>query len=409
VTAGIAARLRRIDPAWRHGLSAYAAVRLLLAALALLVVLAYPGSLDPQSAYRERLGLPAAGTLAGKALWGVWLRWDTLWYVRYARDGLLPAGDPEYRAFWPLYPWLMRAVAPLLGGSYLAAGILIANLALLLGAVLFYRLAEIEAGAEAARRGMWYMLLFPSAFFFFAAYSESVFLLLSVAAFLAARRGRWAWAGVWVAAAAVTRIPGAFMIPALGFEYLRQRRGDGGWAALQDAGWWRVTVLGGWPFVLMIAGAAFTPAYTALFLGGGKVDTVVEFHVRTAVAGAGIVFPWQALAEAFRALIGGQFYAIQPIDLAATLLFLGLTVLAFRCLPAGYGLYMAVTMAVLLARSIPQQPLISASRYVLTLFPGFIVLGQLGRPGWRNRAIVYPSLLGLGFMAGEFMIGGYVG
>jgi hypothetical protein len=159
----------------------------------------------------------------------------------------------------------------------------------------------------------------------------------------------------------------------------------------------------------MIAGAAFTPAYTALFLGGGQVDTVVEFHVRTAVAGAGIVYPWQALAEAFGALVDGQFYAIQPVDLAVTLLFLGLTVLAFRHLPASYGIYMTVTMAALLARSIPQQPLISASRYVLALFPGFIVLGQLGRAGWRNRLILYPSLLGLGLMAGEFMIGGYVG
>ena len=409
MTAGIAARLARLDPAWRHGLSAYAVVRLLLVALSALVLLVYPGSLDPQSAYRERLGLPATDTVLGKALWGVWLRWDTLWYLRYAHDGLLPAGDPEYRAFWPLYPWLIRAAAPLLGGSYLAAGLLIANLALLAGAVLFYRLAEIEAGAGVARRGTWYMLLFPSAFFFFAAYSESVFLLLSVAAFLAARRGRWGWAGLWVAGAAMVRIPGAFAIPALGFEYLRQRCGGRGWAALQDARWWGKTVAGGWPFALMIAGAAFTPAYTALFLGGGQVDTVVEFHVRTAVAGAGIVYPWQALAEAFGALVDGQFYAIQPVDLAVTLLFLGLTVLAFRHLPASYGIYMTVTMAALLARSIPQQPLISASRYVLALFPGFIVLGQLGRAGWRNRLILYPSLLGLGLMAGEFMIGGYVG
>jgi hypothetical protein len=405
----VRAWVERIDPAWRHSLTAYLAVRLLLLGLALLIVFAYPGSLDPQAGYRERLGIPPPKTAAGRALWGVWLRWDTLWYIRYARDGLLPADHPEYRAFWPLYPWMIRAVAPLLGGSHLAAGILVANLALVVGIALFYRLTEIETDTEVARRGIRYMLLFPSAFFFYAAYSESVFLLFSVAAFLAARRRQWGWAGLWTAGAALLRIPGAFIIPALGFEYLRQRCGDRAWAAFRDAKWRRETIVHGWPFAIMAAGAAFMPAYTALFLEGGNVDTVVEFHVRTAVSGAGIVFPWQALAEAVGALVGAQFYVIQPFDLAITLLFLGLTVLAFWRLPATYGLYMIVTMLALLVRSIPQQPLISASRYVLVLFPGFILLAQLGRSGWRNRLILYPFLLGFGFMAGEFMIGGYVG
>jgi len=74
MTAGIAARLARLDPRWRQSLSLYMAVRHLLATPAMLVVLVYPGSFDPQSAYRERVGLPAADTELGKALWGMFLR-----------------------------------------------------------------------------------------------------------------------------------------------------------------------------------------------------------------------------------------------------------------------------------------------------------------------------------------------
>lgn len=74
MTAGIAARLARLDPAWRQSLSVYAAVRFWLATPAMLFVLVYPGSFDPQSAYRERVGLPAADTELGKALWGMFLR-----------------------------------------------------------------------------------------------------------------------------------------------------------------------------------------------------------------------------------------------------------------------------------------------------------------------------------------------
>ena len=74
MTAGIAARLGRLDPAWRQSVSVYADVRFLLAAPAMLVVLVYPGSFDPQSAYRERLGFAAADMVLGKALWGMFLR-----------------------------------------------------------------------------------------------------------------------------------------------------------------------------------------------------------------------------------------------------------------------------------------------------------------------------------------------
>ena len=178
---------------------------------------------------------------------------------------------------------------------------------------------------------------------------------------------------------------------------------------MRSVRWWWDTLLQGWPFLIMLAGAAFVPAYTALFLEGKNVGAVVNFHVRTAVAGEGFVFPWEALAEAVRSLKTGRFFFIQPFDLAATLLMLYLTAMAFWRLPVTYAIYMAITMLALLSRSIPQQPLISASRYVLGLFPAFMLLGEVGYAPWRNRLILYPSLLLFGFMAVEFMIGGYVG
>lgn len=401
--------LRNLNPAWRSGLTAFLVVRALLLALAVLVVALYPGSLDPEASFRQRIGIPAVEGPVPNALWGVWLRWDTLWYIRYARDGLLPANHPEYRAFWPLYPWMMRCVAPLLGGSYLAAGLLVSNASLVLALVLFYRITEDELGPRVARRGMWYILLFPSAFFLYAAYSESSFLACSIAACYAARRSRWGWAGLSVAGAALTRIPGAFLIPALGFEYVRQRTEGRGRSAWRSLKWWRGTLLQGWPFLIMIAGAAFVPVYTALFLQGERVDAAVTSFVGTTETGRGFVFPWEALVEAVRSLMTGRFFLIQPIDLAAMLLMLCLTALAFWRLPLLYAVYMAITMFALLGRSIPQQPLIGDSRYALGLFPAYMILGQMGRTPWRHRLILYPSLLLYASMAAQFMIGGFVG
>ena len=46
-----------------------------------------------------------------------------------------------------------------------------------------------------ARRTILYLMMFPAAFFFFAPYSESLFLLFIVASFWGARRKKWAVAG----------------------------------------------------------------------------------------------------------------------------------------------------------------------------------------------------------------------
>ena len=62
---------------------------------------------------------------------------------------------------------------------------------------------------------MLYLSIFPTTLFLFAVYSESLYLLLTVAAFLLAVRGRWGWAGVVVGLAALTRVSGVILLPAL--------------------------------------------------------------------------------------------------------------------------------------------------------------------------------------------------
>ena len=71
---------------------------------------------------------------------------------------------------------------------------------------------------------MLYLAIFPTAYFLHAAYSESLFLLLVLGSFYAARRERWAWAGALGALATFTRITGFGLIPALLVEYLIQKR-----------------------------------------------------------------------------------------------------------------------------------------------------------------------------------------
>src|SRR5256885_4545563 len=127
--------------------------------------------------------------------------------------------------------------------SDVIAAALVSLAAFLVALVALHRLTELELGAAAARRTVILVAFFPAAVFFSAAYTESLFLALSVGVLLAARRERWALAGVLGALAAATRSAGVLLIvPAL-IMYLAARppdgrrwRGDVAWLLLIPCG-----------------------------------------------------------------------------------------------------------------------------------------------------------------------------
>ena len=167
-------------------------------------------------------------------------RWDSVWYLRIADGGY--GDDPARAAFFPLYPLLVRGVGALLGGSegaLLIAAYLI-SLAAFLGALhLLYRLVALELGRPLARPALLLLAVFPAALYFGAPYSESLFLLLAVGTFYAARTDHWAWAGVCAGLASATRSAGLLLlIPLLILWWSsRPRRArDAAWLLLAPAG-----------------------------------------------------------------------------------------------------------------------------------------------------------------------------
>ena len=119
-------------------------------------------------------------------------RWDTDFYYSIATTGYHwnPAVFLHQNVvFFPLYPLLMRWGGALLGGHPLLAGTIV-SLAAFAGAVsVLYRLAAHELGEEKAWPVILLMSTYPYAVFYSVAYTESLFLFLTVSAFYALRRG----------------------------------------------------------------------------------------------------------------------------------------------------------------------------------------------------------------------------
>ena len=157
-------------------------------------------------------------------------RQDAVWYLRLADEGW--STDDASAAFFPLYPLTVRAVALIFPDSWpgdeLLAALLVSNLAFLGALLALFALTAEAFGDRVARRAIVVAAIFPTAFFFLAPYTESLFLLLSILAFREARHDRWGRVAVFGALAALTRSVGILLVPALMLEAIWAGRASGG-------------------------------------------------------------------------------------------------------------------------------------------------------------------------------------
>ncbi|TMC61108.1 MAG: hypothetical protein E6J21_09125 [Chloroflexota bacterium] len=120
-------------------------------------------------------------------LWQSWLHWDTYNYIAVAVNGYSVSW---LTAFYPLYPLLVRCLMFLVHDP-LIAGLIVSNLSGLGMLAVLYRVVQEDFDDEVASRTVLYFSIFPTAFFFAAVYSESLFLFLTLLSFYQMRHSRW--------------------------------------------------------------------------------------------------------------------------------------------------------------------------------------------------------------------------
>ncbi len=141
-------------------------------------------------------------------------RWDSVWYRSVALDGYqFDRSNPENNVgFYPLYPLVSRAIAVTLGAPLLETGIGISIVCIVPALLLMGDLFVEWGGRGAGLAGTTTLLLFPTAFFLAAFYTESMFLLFSVLTIWGARRGHWLTAGTSAGLGALTRFNGFLLL-----------------------------------------------------------------------------------------------------------------------------------------------------------------------------------------------------
>jgi Mannosyltransferase (PIG-V) len=332
-------------------------------------------------------------------------RWDAAWYLRIAESGY--GGSEARAAFFPLYPLLVRGLATPFGASpeaLLLASYVVALAAFLGALVLLYRLVSLELGRPLARPALLLLAVFPAAVYFGAPYSESLFLLLAVGAFYAARTGRWAWAAAAAAGAAATRSAGVLLLLPLAMLWWssRERRA-------RDAAW----------LLLVPLGLAAYAAYLGLAEGDAWrfLDVQDAWSRELAVPLAGAWDGFAAAVDGARQLLSGQREVVyfekaagDPYRIAAInlMLFGSLAFAAAACvgclrrLPPAYGVWVAASLVLPLTFPVEPQPLMSLPRFLAVLFPIFMWLALWSEERRATARVAAVSALGLGLFTTQF-------
>jgi Gpi18-like mannosyltransferase len=340
-------------------------------------------------------------------LLSAWNNWDALRFIQIAQYSYTNA---NYSAFFPLFPMLIKAIAWLCGNQgYAAIGMLLSNAALLVSLFILYQLASDLLGERVGRRTLLYLCIFPTAFFFFAAYNEAFFLLLTSATFLALRRRNYWLAGLIGLLAALTRSAGILLvIPFLAEtwqqEYIKP--------SLQDGVHLRKIFIKTLPVVFIPLGMSLYCLYCL-----HKFGSLLEFAEVQINWGRSTTWPWTGLFSAFYQLFIGQkfgsFYEAHILlDLAATLAAIYFAALSWRKLPLSFAIWISLLVFLTLcsAASHAPDPLVSNQRFILEMFPAFFLLAELSskRSRLHNACLIafpfFQALLAALFVLNRWMV-----
>jgi hypothetical protein len=305
--------------------------------------------------------LPSPGNWS-YALFGVWERFDTLWYLRIAERGYdLPMSVISY----PLYPGAIRLLSWAM--PPVAAALVVAT-----GATFFFfwgllSLAEPDLSNSGKLRMLLLVCVWPTSFILFAGYADSLTFALVVWAVVFAREGRWWAATACGILAGLSRPSGVVVAVALGVLALRSRRVQSLVVALTPAG---------------------TLAYWAWLRCSGRMS-VVEVYAK--YQNMVLAPPWASVGKALRLIVsGGDVLLAIKLGLVVLVVVLALQ----RQVRQEDRLFaLAVALQILLYTG---RPLQGAARYVMVAYPTFLTLGRYAEQRWSWRQFgFYVSAFGV--------------
>ena len=304
----------------------------------------------------------------------IWGQWDTGWYLDIAKNWY--AVEAPYKnyynyVFFPLYPTLIKLLGAVIGNNFYA-GLIISNAALLAAAILLYKLVEIDHDREVALNSVKYMFIWPTSFILSGVLSEAVFLMLVIGCFYLARKGKWLSVGIAGFFLSLARVNGVCVGIPLLYEYMKEKN-----FRLKGI---RVNILA---LALLPLGLLLFCVYNYYLTG----DFLAFVHAQSAW-GRHLGNPLMTLAYG---IFGGAAKPIDTVQACFTVFTLASLAIFYRRIPVSYLLFCLISIFLPLSTGLHSMP-----RYMVVLFPVFILFAQLGKDKRVDTAftIIFSVLMG---------------
>jgi Gpi18-like mannosyltransferase len=298
-------------------------------------------------------------------------RWDSFWYLDIAENSY----SLKYNhwglyniVFFPFYPFLIRIVSLLVGGNFILAGWILSLFFLFLSLLFLFKLLKEFHPEIDPYSPLFFLLIFPTAFFLNAVYTESIFLFFSLATFYYGFKKKMLYAGFFGLLASLTRVTGALLFIPIIWEYLKDHN-----------------------FKLKSIFSSKALPIFLIPLGTFSFFLYHYFKFRNFFLFFEVEKSW---GRAFVLQRGHFSFFSNPsivnfcLDVLFVIFAFTATYFVFRKLRTSYGLYMLATLIIALSTG----TLMSIGRYILVLFPTYILAASI-KNQYLQKVWVFSSIL----------------
>jgi hypothetical protein len=326
-----------------------------------------------------------------------WVAWDSGWYKLIAEQGYTyTPGQQSPVAFFPLYPLAIRA-ALALGVPIYQAGILITLLCGPLAVVLFAAWARTRVDERTALQAGMLLALYPFTFYLYGVmYSDALFVLLVVSAFLLLEKGHLVPAVVLGAIATAARPVAPAVVLGLLVRRLEWKR--------QRGEPWNV-----WDFLPVLSGLGFGLYLLYLQQKFGAPFAFVETQGSPGWEQAPGWRTWLKLYWFETVFFSGHSAEViirYVVQAGLTLLALVMVIPTVRLLGWGYAVF---ALAIVGLPALGTKDFMGMGRYLISAFPLFLTLALLLRERPRLRqGLLATSALGLVILSAAFGLERYI-
>lgn len=307
--------------------------------------------------------------------------WDGGHYLSIAQFGYYQ----EYRyAFFPLFPLIVRLLT-VITNSFLLSGIIISFISSLLGVYILYKLIRLDFSRKIATQTILTLLLFPTSYYLLAAYTEGLFLFLSVGAIYFTRKNKLILATLFALLSAVTRITGLAVVFSIIYMVFKKE-------GINHKNWY---------ILFSFSGFLFYCIYQYIYTGDFFYFYTAQINWQRSFAIVGVSI-WESIKSLIIFGINQNNFEVL-INLIFAVFGFGMVVRSFRFLPRNLSFYSLIAIAFPLATT----TLMSFPRFVLMVFPIFILIPIL-KKRWIKVVYYIISCIFLMFFSALYINGFWI-